>query len=158
MNIDLRKRTKAEVKVFYERTQDAELERLFPFTTKSLGQAYELYEESLKENAQSYGRTIYCDNTYIGDVWCYGIDLEDEKMAMVSIVIFDKLFWRKGIGEKALRQFSSEVFNIYKIEKLGAFTFAYNYGSIGTLRKCGFTEIERFTEDGIDSIYFELKK
>lgn len=156
MSIELNQRTKAHVVTFWEKTQDEEIQKLFPFSIKSLEEALRLYEESLKEEASSYGQVIYYEGKYIGDVWCYGIDEINEKMAMLSIVIFEKELWGKGIATAATKDFVKEVFNKYKIERIGAFIYAFNSGSIGLLEKVGFTKVETFVEDGIESIYFQL--
>jgi len=158
VNIILDARTKEHVQTFWERTQDEEIKRLFPFSTKSLEDALQLFERSQLEGATSYGKVIYCDGQYIGDVWCYGIDEDNEKMAMLSIVIFEKAQWGKGIGVKAAEAFVEEVFDKFNIEKLGAFTYSINYGSIGLLKKLGFVEVETFIENGVESKYFELNK
>lgn len=157
MNISLKTRTKDHVATFWDKTQDEEIQRLFPFSTESLEQSLQLFEESLKEGASSYGKTIYFEDRYIGDVWCYGIDENDGKMCMLSFVIFEKNVWHKGIGTEAVREFVKDAFARYKIDKIGAFTYSNNYGSIGLLKKVGFMEIETFIEDGIESKYFEIK-
>ena len=51
------------------------------------------YEESLFPGASSFGRVIYADGCYVGDVWCYGIDEREEKMAMFSFLILEKKLW-----------------------------------------------------------------
>lgn len=157
MDIMLKTRTKEHVVTFWERTQDEELKRLFPFSAKSLEEALILFEESLKEDAVSYGKVIYFKGRYVGDIWCYGIDENEEKMSMLSIVIFEKEMWGKGIATEALEAFIKEVFNKFNIEKIGAFTYSHNYGSIGLLGKVGFEKIDTFVEDGIESKYFEIQ-
>lgn len=154
----LKTRMKEHVITFWDKTQDEEIKNLFPFSIQSLEEALRLFGESLKEGATSYGKVIYYENRYVGDVWCYCIDEDDEKMAMLSIVIFEKKLWGKGIGVEATKIFINEVFNKFNIDKIGAFTYAYNLGSIGLLKKVGFKEIETFTEDGIESKYFEIMK
>jgi RimJ/RimL family protein N-acetyltransferase len=157
MDIVLKARTREHVKVFWERTQDEEIGRLFPFSVKSLEEALVLFEESLKEDALSYGKVVYFEGGYIGDVWCYGIDEHDEKMAMLSVVIFDKELWGKGIAAEAVKAFIKEVFSKFNIEKIGAFTYSNNFRSVGLLKKVGFKEIETFIEDGIESRYLEIR-
>ncbi len=157
MDIMLKARTKEHVVTFWERTQDEEIKRLFPFSTKSLEEALVLFEGSLKEEAVSYGKVIYFKDRYVGDIWCYDIDENEEKMSMLSIVIFEKEVWGKGIATEALEAFIKEVFNKFNIEKIGAFTYSQNYGSIGLLEKVGFEKIDTFVEDGIESKYFEIQ-
>ncbi len=157
MNIMLKIRMKDHVATFWDKTQDDEIKKLFPFSIESLEEALILFEESLKEDALSYGKVIYFGEKYVGDIWCYGIDESDEKMSMLSIVIFEKELWGKGIATEATKAFVKEVFNKFDIEKIGAFTYSNNYGSIGLLEKVGFVKIETLVEDGIESIYFEIK-
>lgn len=152
----LKPRTLEHVEIFFRKTQDAEIERLFPSNRITLNEAIKLFEESLKSNAKSYGKVIYIDNKYIGDVWCYGIDESEEKQAFVSIVIFDKTCWGQGIGKIALKEFCQLLFEKYDFKKLCAFTYCDNKRSIGTLENIGFKLIEKFKEDGVDSFYFEL--
>ncbi len=156
MEITLRKRTKDHVIIFWERTQDEEIKRLFPFSTESLEDALILFEESLKKDALSYGKVIYYKDNYVGDIWCYGIDEGNEKMSMLSIVIFEKDLWGKGIGTEAVKVFIEEIFSKFNIDKIGAFTYSNNYGSIGLLDKVGFKKVDTFVEDGIESEYFEI--
>lgn len=152
----LKPRTCEHVKIFWEKSQDEEIERMFPFNRSTLDDAIKLYEETLKPGARSFGQVIYVDDKYIGDIWCYGIDEDDEKQAFVSIVIFDKTYWGKGIGEHALKQFCQLVFERYAINKLCAFTYKDNKRSIGPLESAGFKKIEDFVEDGVLSCYYEL--
>jgi RimJ/RimL family protein N-acetyltransferase len=156
MNIILKTRKQEHVVTFWENTQDEEIKKLFPFSIKSLDEAIMLFEKSLSKDALSYGKVIYYKGKYIGDIWCYGIDESNEKMAMLSVIIFEKNLWGKGLATEATKAGVTEVFIKFDIEKIGAFTYSNNYGSIGLLKKTGFVEIETFIEDGIESIYFEL--
>ncbi|WP_042678904.1 hypothetical protein [Anaerosalibacter massiliensis] len=88
MDIMLKTRTKDHVMTFWKKTQDEEIKRLFPFSIESLEKALILFEESLKADALSYGKVIYFKGKYIGDIWCYGIDETNEKIAILSIVEF----------------------------------------------------------------------
>lgn len=154
----LKSRSLEHVKVYWEKSQDEEFKNLFPFNGGTLNDSIKLFEESLKPDARSFGNVIYIDNSYIGDVWCYGIDESIEKHAFVSIVIFDKRYWGKGIGKYVLKEFSQILFNKYSIIKLCAFTYADNKRSIATLESVGFKMIEEFEEEGKLSYYYELVK
>ena len=158
MNILLDERTIDHVKDYWNKIQDEEIQKMFPFSIDSLDESIKLFEESLKEGASSYGKVIYYDDKYVGDIWCYCIDEKDEKMAMLSIVIFDKTVWGQGIGSQAVKIFTKEVFDKYNIDKIGAFTYAYNNRSIGMLQKSGFNKVENFVEDGVESVYLELNR
>ena len=157
MGIVLGTRTKEHVVTFWTKVQDEEIQRMFPVTTESLEEALEMFNESLLEDAKSYGKVIYFDREYIGDVWCYGID-PGGKSAMLSVVIFAKVHWGKGIAAEAIRIFTSEMFHKYDIDRIGAFTFSSNHRSIGLLKKVGFFEIDSFVENGLESKYLELQR
>ena len=158
MNILLDERTIDHVKDYWNKIQDEEIQKMFPFSIDSLDESIKLFEESLKEGASSYGKVIYYDDKYVGDIWCYCIDEKNEKMAMLSIVIFGKTVWGQGIGSQAVKIFTKEVFDKYNIDKIGAFTYAYNNRSIGMLEKLGFNKVENFVEDGVESVYLELNR
>lgn len=158
MRMQLSTRTKEHVVVFWEKTQDPEIKRLIPLSSDTVEAALSLFEASQKEGSLSFGKVIYHHDAYVGDIWCYAIDEQHEKSAMLSIVIFDKTLWRQGIATEAIKVFVQEVFSRYMIEKIGAFTYSHNDSSIGMLKKTGFQEIERFVEDGIESQYYELAR
>ncbi|WP_105614328.1 GNAT family N-acetyltransferase [Vallitalea okinawensis] len=155
LNINLRARELDHVKRFWQESQDEDLQRLFPFQKQTLEEAIELFYQSLQPEAKSYGETIYVDDCYIGDVWCYCIDEKNEKSCFLSIVIFDKAFWKKGIGAKVLHDFNQLIIKRYDINKICAFTYKFNTASIMTLEKVGFKCIEEFEEDGVASLYYE---
>lgn len=156
MEITLKTRTAEHVSIFWNKTQDEEIKRLFPFNIKSLDEALALFEQSLRKDASSYGKVIYYEGSYVGDIWCYCIDESNEMTAMLSIVIFEKELWGKGIATYAANAFIKDVFDKFSIEKIGAFTYSNNYGSISLLSKAGFEEVEAFIEDGIESKYYEI--
>lgn len=158
MKIQLKPRTAEHVKVYWERTQDTEIRSLIPIGSLSLEESLRQFEEAQRPGASSFGRSVSVDDTYVGDVWCYGIDEQDEKMAMFSFLIFEKSLWGKGVGSAAARLFLAEAFSRYAIEKMGAFTYADNFASLGALKKAGFQEAERFEEDGRLSVYLEAPR
>jgi len=43
----------------------------------------------------------------------------------------------------------------YSLRSMGAFTFSNNQASINVLMKNGFQEKETFTENGVESKYFQ---
>lgn len=155
--IRLEPRTAEHVKIYWERTQDEEIRTMFPMTGATLEQALSLFEQSSLPGASSYGRIILAEGRYIGDIWCYCIDEEKEKTAMLSILIFDKDFWHRGIGQRAIGLFLQEMFTKYRLDSIGAFTFADNGSSIHALEKCGFQKQEEFVEDGRASVYLEYR-
>jgi RimJ/RimL family protein N-acetyltransferase len=158
MKVELFDRLKEHVVEYWNVTRDEEIRSLFPFTNTTLNESLELFNLSQKLGSSSFGKVIYVDGKYVGDIWIYGIDESDEKMAMLSIVIFDKKYWNKGIGTIAINQFANICFGKYDIEKLGAFTYSKNTRSLGVLNKVGFEKIELFVEDETESVYFEYHK
>lgn len=155
--IHLETRELEHVKRFWEESKDVELGKLFPFQDNTLEEAIELYKQSILPNAKSYGKTIYVEDEYIGDVWCYCIDENKEKNCFISIVIFNKDYWSKGIGAIALSEFNKIISYKYDINKICAFTYEFNIASRKTLEKVGFKQIEEFEENNVKSLYYELE-
>lgn len=149
-------RTKENVIVFYERTEEKEIKKLFPKQASSLEEALIQFQNTQKSNL-SYGKTIYIGSRYIGDIWCYGIHQEKEVDAMLSYCIFEKEFWNRGIATEVVSAFLEEVIRRFALESIGAFTYSFNKASIRVLEKNNFQVQEIFLEDGVESQYF-IKK
>lgn len=154
--IELRSRTEAHVKEYYDRIQDNEIRKMIPLKEQSLEDALKDYHISISPDSNSYGCTIYADDTYAGDVWCYGIDLAGTPQAMLSYCLFAKSYWGCGITTAAVKLFIKEIRRKYGITRIGAFTYSDNAASIGVLKNCNFQLVEDFVEDGVASSYFEL--
>ena len=155
MIIELRERTEQHVRIYFERVQDPKIRKNLPQTVTTLEQALSNYANTQKPNAASYGATIYVDGTYVGDVWCYGIDLNETPQAMVSYCIFEKAYWGKGIMSHALELFLTELTARYHISCTGAFAFSANRASIRVLEKNGFEIKETFRDNEIESVYLQ---
>lgn len=155
MNIKLCKRTADHVRIYFERVQNPEIQQYLPRTVTSIQQALENFADTQKPNSTSYGRTIYVDGDYVGDVWCYAIDPSEMPQAMVSYCIFDKDNWGKGVMSRALALFLSEISNRYGISHIGAFSFSENTASIRVLERNDFHIQETFLEDGMESVYLQ---
>lgn len=154
MRIDLKDRTADTVVTYFQATRDPEVRKYLPQTATTDTEALADFEKTQQPGASSYGRTIYVDGNYIGDVWCYCIQ-QDEPNAMVSYCIFDKEYWCKGIATEALRMFLAEIVKKFGLKSVGAFTYSANESSIKVLLKNGFIDVETFVEDGIESKYFQ---
>lgn len=154
MRIELKDRTTDTVVTYFQRTRDPEVRKYLPQKATTETDALADFEKTQQPGATSYGRTIYVDGNYIGDVWCYCIQ-QDEPNAMVSYCIFDKEHWRKGIATEALRMFLAVIVEKFGLKSVGAFTYSANESSIKVLLKNGFTDAETFVEDGIESKYFQ---
>ena len=157
MVITLEKRTADTVKTYFEKANRPEIKQVLPQKAKTVEEALEDYEQTLLPNAKSYGQTVYVDGNYVGDVWCYCIDPDDEPNSMLSFCIFEPEYWSKGIATAAVKMFIQKICAIYKVKNIGAFTFAHNLASIRVLEKNGFVLMEEFEEDGVLSKYFQLE-
>jgi len=153
MTVELKERTEAHVRTYFSRTRDPEIQSMIPQTAQTVEQAVTDFEKTLLPGATSFGRTIYADGAYVGDIWCYCIDLDEEPNAMVSYCLFEKHLWGKGVTTEALKQFEMEIVPRFGLKSLGAFTYCDNISSIRVLEKNGFVKIEEFTEDGRQSVY-----
>ena len=153
MKIELHKRTADHVRLYFEKTQDAEIERMLPRSVDTIEQALANFEQTLLPEAVSYVKTIYADGCYIGDIWCYCIDPKETPNAMLSYCIFEKEYWSKGAATQAISLFLEDIVLRYELKSIGAFTFADNIASIRVLEKNGFSVQESFVEDGRQSVY-----
>lgn len=153
MKIELRERTEAHVRVYFAKTRDAEIRAMLPQTAATVEQAVEDYRKTRLPGAASYGRTIYVDDAYVGDIWCYCIDRDEEPNAMLSYCLFEKALWSRGIATAALRQFLEDVVLRFGLKTVGAFTYCANRSSLRVLEKNGFTVAETFAENGVESAY-----
>ncbi len=68
MAIHLGDRTEATVRMYYDKSQQAEIKEMLPQKAKSVEEAISDYQKTLLPDSKSYGRTIYADGVYIGDV------------------------------------------------------------------------------------------
>lgn len=155
MKITLRDRTAQTVEVYFEKSQDAEIRKTLPQKAQTLTEALADYEKTLLPGATSFGRTICADGSYIGDIWCYGLSLDEEPNGMLSYCVFEKQFWNRGVATQAVALFLKEIARRFSLRSVGACTYASNEASIRVLEKNGFRLIERFTEDGVLSCYYQ---
>lgn len=154
MKIELRERTADTVLTYFRMTRDPEVSKYLPQKAKSKDEALADYQNTLQPGASSYGRTIFADDNYVGDIWCYCIQ-PDKPNAMISYCIFDKAYWNQSIATKSLQMFLTEISIKLNINSVGAFTYSANEASIKVLLKNGFEDAETFIEDGIESKYFQ---
>ena len=157
MSVELRIRTAETVSIYFEKSNTPAIRAFLPQKAKTLEEALADFRRTQLPGAASYGRTIYADGKYIGDIWCYCIDKNEEPGAMVSYCIFESDYYGKEIATEALRLFIAEIVPKFKLKSLGAFTFASNIASIRVLEKNGFTKREEFEEDGLLSCYLQVE-
>ena len=155
MDICLGNRTAETVRVYFEKANQPEIKAVLPQKAQTVEEALADYRATILPNANSYGRTVIANGNYIGDIWCYSIDINGEPNAMLSYCIFEKTYWARGITTEAVAMFLKEIRAKYALHTIGAFTFSDNLASIRVLEKNGFSEVEEFSEDGRDSKYFQ---
>ena len=154
MMLELRERTPETVCTYFHMTRDPEVRKYLPQKAQTEQEALVEFEKTRQAGATSYGRTIYVDGCYVGDIWCYGLQ-KDEPNAMVSCCIFRRAYWNRGIAAEALRLFLREVREMFQLRSVGAFTYSENVASVCVLLKNSFREMETFSEDGVESKYFQ---
>ena len=157
MVITLGERTADTVKIYFERANTPEIKRVLPQKAKTVEEALADYEKTLLPNARSFGQTVYVDGMYVGDVWCYCINMDDVPNCMISFCIFETNFWSKGIATTAVELFVKKIRAKYRVKTVGAFTFACNVASLRVLEKNGFSVLEEFEENGVLSKYLQLE-
>ena len=157
MEVTLHDRTAETVSVYFTKSQQPEIKQMLPQKATSVEEALADFAKTQLPGATSYGRTIYADGHYIGDVWIYGIDMNDTPNAMLSYCIFEKEMWGKGATTQGVHLFLEEVRDRFGLQTVGAFTYAANVASIRVLEKNGFSLVESFSEEGTLSQYYQLE-
>lgn len=157
MKITLHPRTAETVAIYFDKAQQPAIRSMLPQKAKTVEEALTDFAKTQLSGATSYGRTIYSDGRYIGDVWIYGIDVNDTPNAMLSYCIFEKGLWGKGAATEGVRLFLEEVWDRFGLQTIGAFTYAENHPSIRVLEKNGFNLEEEFIEQGMASRYYQRR-
>lgn len=155
MRIELRTRTEQQVRIYFARTRDEEIQRMCPQKAQTVEEALADFRKTLEEDADSFGRTIYADGEYVGDIWLYGLDEAGSPDAMISFCLFEKEMWGRGIMTETVPLFLTEAREIFELRTVGAFAFMENRGSVRVLEKNGFVLQESFYEGKCESGYFE---
>ncbi len=153
MHIQLGNRTAETVSIYFQKANKPEIRAVLPQKARTEKEALADYQKTLLPTADSYGKIIIADGNYIGDIWCYCMNMHAEPNAMLSFCIFEPAYWAKGIATKAVSLFLEEVREKYALDTIGAFTFAENAGSMRVLEKNGFVVSKEFSEAGRKSNY-----
>ena len=103
--IRLGSRTAETVRIYFEKAQEPSIKAVLPQKAQTVEEALADFEQTLRPGASSFGRTILADGVYIGDVWCYAIDLNDEPNAMLSYCVFDEGYRNRGAATEAVGLF-----------------------------------------------------
>ena len=154
MKISLGPRTAETAAVYFERTRSPVIRKMLPQKAQTVEEALADFYAAQEPGASSFGRTVWADGQYVGDVWCYCMDPDGDPQAMVSYCIFEQALWGRGAATEAMGLFLEEVRERFALTRIGAFTFTENIGSIRVLEKTGFQLQESFTEDGVESGYY----
>lgn len=157
MKISLHPRIRETVIIYFEKAQNPEIQAMLPQKAKTVGEALADFEKTQLPGATSFGRTIWVEGCYAGDVWIYANDQNDTPNAMLSYCIHESDLWGKGVATEGVRLFLQEVIAKFQLETIGAFTFAENTASIRVLEKTGFIFEEEFLEDGVKSRYYQRR-
>lgn len=155
MTVVLEERTAETVKTYFEQSQQPFIKTTLPQKAKSVEEALDDYQKTLLPTTTSFGRIIKAEGEYVGDIWCYCIDVKEEPNAMLSFCVFDKTYGNKGIATKAVELFLNEMRKKYGVRTVGAFAFSDNYASLRVLEKNCFLLVEDFVEDGRASRYYQ---
>lgn len=155
MHICLENRTEETVKIYFEKANTPEIKAMLPQKAQTVEEALADYRKTLLPEAGSYGKTITAGGLYIGDIWCYCINVNEEPNAMLSYCIFAKAYWSQGIATQAVAMFLKEIHAKYRLGTIGAFTYSANSASIRVLEKNGFIWMAEFSEAGKSSQYFQ---
>ena len=153
--IELLPRTRENAELYFYKTQDEEICTVLPSANKTVEEALTAYDKASLPDATSFGRSIYWEGRYIGDIWCYCINRDETPNAMLSYCIFEKEYWGRGMATAAVKLFLGQIRERLSLRSVGAFTYANNESSIRVLEKNGFVCKERFVEDGRESAYYE---
>lgn len=148
-------RSEETVRLYFSRAQQPIIKAVLPQKAQTVEEALADYQATLLPDARSYGRTILVDGNYVGDVWCYGLNRDEEPNAMLSYCLFEPAYWGKGIATRAVGMFLEEIRGKFGLQTIGAFTFADHAASIRVLEKNGFCLMEEFVEEGRRSKYFQ---
>lgn len=157
MTITLGKRTADTVRTYFAEAGRAEIRQMLPQKAKTVEEALADYEKTLLPGATSFGQTIYVDGVYVGDVWCYCIDMNEVPNCMLSFCIFKPEYWSKGVATMAVKLFLKMICGKYEFKTIGAFAFSRDYASIRVLEKSGFVVKEEFKEEGVLSKYLQYE-
>ena len=155
IEICLGNRTAETVKIYFEKARQPEIRAVLPQKAQTVEEALEDYRGTLLPNASSYGRIIVANGKYIGDIWCYCIDRDEQPNAMLSYCIFEEELWSRGIATRAVALFLHEIREKFGCKTVGAFTYSDNVASVRVLEKNGFSVAEEFAEDGRLSKYLQ---
>lgn len=141
--LSLRERTEQHARRFFREAQKPDIKAFLPLKAQTEEEAAEDYRKTKLPGAASFGKTVYLGEKYVGDVWCYGIDPQDDPQAMLSYCIFDSAARNRGVATCAVGLFLNEIAAAFGVKRIGAFTYLANAASVRVLEKNGFAMAEQ---------------
>ncbi|MDE7352441.1 MAG: hypothetical protein K2O06_05245 [Acetatifactor sp.] len=84
LQVELLERTRENVEIYFYKTQDQEIHRMLPSAVSTVEEALAAYEKACLPGADSFGRCIYWEGRYVGDIWCYCINKEEHSPMRIT--------------------------------------------------------------------------
>ncbi len=93
---------------------------------------------------------------FVGCIWLHGIDYR-HRYAELRIVIGEKQYWGKGIGEEAISCMVQFAFKKLDLHKLYAYVLANNVRAAKAFKKAGFVREGLLREERyIDGVFVDV--
>ncbi len=152
VEVQLLKQEENHVYIFFEETKKDKI-------CKYMHSLPNTIQENLKEYKRNcnYRRVIYVDNQYVGDIWCHSLFQTNKYDALISCCVFNEKYWNKGIASKSMNLFLEEIKGKLFVQKVGAYLYENNLGSIRVLEKNNFKRVDEFFEKD-QKAFFYLKE
>ncbi len=116
----------------------ANLRNVFPHPYTLADAAFYIGDCIAKEGERQMTRAIVVDGHVVGSIGIFvGADVL-ERSAELGYWLAQE-YWRQGITSRAVRMICKEAFQKFDLVRIYAEPFADNAGSIGVLKKAGFT-------------------
>lgn len=123
------------------------LKWLFSYSPLSRVKQRKWYEGYLEEDTQQiFIIELKEEKTPIGTIGLTDIDYKNQK-GELTIIIGEKGYWGKGLGEESLKLLVKFAFNEMNFRKIKALVFSDNDKAIKMYEKCGFKEEGNFKEE-----------
>ena len=75
--ITLGTRTAKTVEIYFNKTNNDSIRKALQQKARTVEEAIEDYKKTILPQSTSYGETIWVDGNYVGDIWCYCIDVNN---------------------------------------------------------------------------------
>jgi UDP-4-amino-4,6-dideoxy-N-acetyl-beta-L-altrosamine N-acetyltransferase len=116
------------------------LKWLFSYLHLSKVKQRKWYEKYLDDaTQQTFIIEVKEEKTLIGTIGLTDIDYKNQK-GELTIIIGEKEYWGKGLGEESLKLLVKFAFNEMNLRKIKALVFSDNEVAIKLYEKCGFVK------------------